>query len=166
MNTDVYYNDNLNIQSKSSQRCMATKNHPIYWITGQSGAGKTTLAYALQKKIGGIVLDGDEMRASISLGDGFSRKAREAHNLRVARLAHILSQQTKVIISVIAPFRSTRAKVSELIDPVWIYVAKTLPKSVRRPYEIPRKPNITVNSDTQTLTDKVRIILEYIHRNK
>ncbi len=34
-----------------------TEKHPIYWITGQSGAGKTTLAFALQKEIGGIVLD-------------------------------------------------------------------------------------------------------------
>lgn len=141
---------------------MKMQKHPIYWITGQSGAGKTTLAYVLQKKIGGVVLDGDEMRASISLGAGFSKEDREEHNLRVARLADVLSRQTIVIVSVIAPFESTREKITQLINPVWIYVAKNLPEHPDRPYEIPRNSHITLDSDVLDADEKAEKVLEYL----
>lgn len=141
------------------------KRYPIYWITGQSGAGKTTLAYALQKEIGGVVLDGDEMRKSISLGLGFSKKDREENNLRIARLALILSRQSPVIISVIAPFKSTRRKIDKLIKPIWIYLHRTLPQDPNKPYEPPTNPHISLNSDTQTVKEQVTIILDYIKKN-
>ena len=58
----------------------------VIWLTGNSGAGKTTTAYNFKKKLEEcgkqcIILDGDEMRSSISLGAGFSKEAREEHNL-------------------------------------------------------------------------------------
>jgi len=140
------------------------KRHPIYWITGQSESGKTTLAHILQKEIGGVVLDGDEMRKSISLGLGFSKGDRETNNLRVAKLASALSRQSPVIISVIAPFESTRRKINKLIKPVWIYIARTLPYDSKKPYEIPKNPHITLNSDIQTPEKQVAIILNYIKK--
>jgi len=137
------------------------KIHPIYWITGQSGAGKTTLANALRKEIGGVILDGDEMRESISMGSGFSRKDREDHNLRVARLALVLSRQSPVIISVIAPFEEARKKINKIINPVWIYITRTLPKDSSKPYEIPRNPDISINSDTHSTKEQIDIIRIY-----
>ncbi len=80
------------------------------WLTGQSGAGKSTLANLLKEKLNAVVLDGHEMRESISLGAGFTKEDREAHNLRVARLALVLAKQSPVIVSVIAPFEETRKK--------------------------------------------------------
>lgn len=131
------------------------KRHPIYWVTGQSGSGKTTLASALQKEIGGVVLDGDEMRESISLGAGFSPEDREEHNLRVARLAEVLSGQMTVIVAVIAPFRGTREKISEFIDPVWIYIDRELVRTADKPYEVPENPHIALNSDEQSVEEEV-----------
>ena len=58
-----------------------------------NGRGKTTLANAIQRKMETIVLDGDEMRQSISLGLGFTKNDRDRHNLRVARLAKVLSKK-------------------------------------------------------------------------
>ena len=66
---------------------MKKLTHPIIWITGQSGSGKTTLAIALKKNVGGIILDGDEMRNTISTDLGFNKNDRERHNLRIAKLA-------------------------------------------------------------------------------
>ena len=141
------------------------KNHDIYWITGQSGAGKTTLAHALRKKIGGVVLDGDEMRESISFGAGFSKKHRINHNLRVAMLASVLSRQLPVIVSVIAPFESTRKKIDDMIKPVWIYVASDFPRDPNKPYEIPKRPHITLTSDASTLRERLEIVINYIKRD-
>lgn len=148
--------------SGTSIRKDTIKKYPIYWITGQSGSGKTTLAHALRKKIGGSVLDGDEMRKSISLGLGFSKEDRENHNLRVARLALTLSKQSVVIVSVIAPFERTRKEIDNLMKPVWIYIARNLPKDLNKPYEIPLKPHIVLNSDTQTPNEQIEIVINYI----
>jgi hypothetical protein len=94
--------------------------HPIVWLTGQSGSGKTTLGECIKSLFGtAVILDGDEMRDSIS-SEGFSRKDRHAHNLRVARLAQVLSKQSLVIVSVIAPFADARSEIDNLISPLWV----------------------------------------------
>lgn len=134
----------------------------IIWLTGQSGSGKTTIANMLNQKIGGIVLDGDEMRKSISYGLGFNKKDREKHNLRVARLAKILSKDMPIIIAVIAPFESTRRKIDKIIKPIWIYVEKNIKITREKPYEIPGKCHIKVNSDKQTPKKQVKLILKHL----
>ena len=66
----------------------------IFWLTGQSSAGKTTLAKAAQKKYPNIInLDGDEMRRTICIGLGLSPEGRKENNLRIARLANLLASQ-------------------------------------------------------------------------
>jgi len=132
---------------------------PIIWLTGQSGAGKSTLAGLLKDKLGAIVLDGDEMRESVSLGAGFSREDREEHNLRVARLALVLSKQTPVVVSVIAPFEETRQKVDALIKPIWVYVKKDIPATAERPYEPPTHPHVIVDSDKHSPEENMLAVL-------
>jgi len=82
---------------------MQETRFPVVWLTGNTGAGKTTLAFGvrdyfnektqidspLARRI--IILDGDEMRATVSVDEGLSPEDRRRHNLRVARLAHLLS---------------------------------------------------------------------------
>ncbi len=109
----------------------------IIWLTGQSNAGKTTLAKMLQREWPCIILDGDDMRDSISLGLGFSRDDRTAHNYRVAGLAKVLSEQMNVVISVIAPIKDVRAKIDMICSPKWIYVKRTLPERDGHFYEEP-----------------------------
>lgn len=77
----------------------------IIWITGDRGAGKTTLAKEMRLKMpGSILLDGDEMRASISVGLGFSDQDRLENNLRIARLARVLEAQGfSVLVATICP---------------------------------------------------------------
>lgn len=137
---------------------------PIYWLTGQSGSGKTTLANLLSKEINATILDGDEMRESISLGCGFSKDDRDEHNLRVARLAKVLSKRSSVIVSVIAPFEETRAKIDEMIKPIWIYVKRKYMIDPDRPYQIPKNPHITVDSDKQTTKEQVEVILSKLKK--
>lgn len=132
----------------------------VIWLTGNVGAGKTSLAYLLKERLNAVVLDGDEMRASISLGAGFSKNQREQHNLRVARLAKILNEQGhNVVVSVIAPFASTRRKITKLIDPIWVYI-KSQTVSKDKPYQPPRKPHLTIDPVTMSLTDSLEKILK------
>lgn len=107
----------------------------IVWLTGESGAGKTTLARKLQEEWPCIILDGNEMRASISEGAGFSPEDRAEHNFRVARLAKELSKQTNVVVSVIAPLRNVRDSISEDMDVEWFYLKRKLPERKGHFYE-------------------------------
>lgn len=103
------------------------------------------LAYLLKERLGAIVLDGDEMRASISLEAGFSKKDRLKHNLRVARLAKILNALGyNVVVSVIAPFQDIRDKIEEVIKPYWIYIRGSSMAKIR-PYEPPEKLDLVID---------------------
>ena len=140
---------------KQTEEISATKirnsQKGIIWLTGNVGAGKTSLAYLLRERLKAIVLDGDELRASISTDLGFSKKDRDEHNIRVARLARLLHEQDyNIVVSVIAPFQSTRDRITELIDPFWIYV-KGGKAGKDTPYEVPKKPNLIINPTKQSL---------------
>jgi adenylylsulfate kinase len=131
----------------------------IIWLTGQSGAGKTTLAKRFQEDYDCIILDGDEMRDSISLGAGFSREDRKEHNLRVARLAKVLSQQKLVIVSVIAPMEEVRKEISKICDPLWVYIKRTLPEREGHFYEEPADPKIImIDHDKYDIEHSVKIL--------
>ncbi|MHC4463347.1 MAG: adenylyl-sulfate kinase [Planctomycetota bacterium] len=105
----------------------------IVWLTGPSGSGKTTLARKLQEEWPCIILDGDEMRRSISEGAGFSRADRAKHNYRVARLAKELVKQMNVIVAVIAPIKEVRDTIQ---DVMWIYLKRTVPEREGHFYEV------------------------------
>ena len=140
----------------------------IIWLTGNSGSGKTTLAKNLIDKLKNIesniiLLDGDEMRIAISEKSGFSKSDREEHNLGVARLAKVLSSQGfDIIVSVIAPFQETRDKIDKIINPLWIYIKRDLPKDINKPYEIPNDPDLIVDNDRLSIEESVELIYRKI----
>lgn len=134
----------------------------IIWLTGNVGAGKTSLAYLLKERLNAVVLDGDELRASISTDLGFSKQDRDEHNMRVARLAKILNAQgMNVVVSVIAPFRTTRDKITDLIKPYWIYV-KGRKSTKDMPYEIPKKPDLVIDPTEESLLASLDKIVKKI----
>jgi len=110
----------------------------------------------------GILLDGDEMRESISLGAGFSRHDREQHNLKVARLAEILCRQKPVVVSVIAPMEKVRELITCACDPIWVYVKRTLPQREGHFYEEPKTPDLMVDHDVLSPEESLHKILDYI----
>jgi cytidyltransferase-like protein len=136
--------------------------HPIIWLTGQSTAGKTTLGETLATKLGGVVLDGDEMRASISTDMTMSKEDRVLHNHRVARLAKVLSKRTPVVIAVIAPFEKLRAQVDAIIRPVWVYVKRKVPVTKERPYEAPKKYDVLADSDLFSPDENAEKVMDYL----
>ena len=84
------------------------------WLTGLPSAGKTTLANAVASRLRATgrrveVLDGDEMRASLSAGLGFSREDRNTNVERIGLVAEVLSRNgIIVLVPVIAPYADGR----------------------------------------------------------
>ena len=107
------------------------------------------------------MLDGDEMRYAISEKAGFTQEDRHEHNLRVARLAEVLSHQGfNVIVAVIAPFRDTRRAIEEIIPQVkWIYVKRRLAADPDRPYQAPEAPWLVIDADASSMLSSTIAIL-------
>ncbi len=85
-----------------------------YWLTGLPGAGKTTLAEAVdhalrQEGIVSYVLDGDRVRQGLSRDLGFGRADRAENLRRIAEAAtRIVDAGHVVLAAVISPYRADR----------------------------------------------------------
>lgn len=91
------------------------------WMSGLSGAGKTTLATQLSTEMNAlglptIVLDGDQLRNTLSKDLGYSMGDRMAQNTRVAYIAKLLNDQNvNVITTLISPTEEIRSMAKEII---------------------------------------------------
>ncbi|SFM40759.1 adenylylsulfate kinase/bifunctional enzyme CysN/CysC [Methylobacterium pseudosasicola] len=86
----------------------------IAWLTGLSGAGKSTIATAADRILiaGGrhsAVLDGDNLRLGLNADLSFTPADRAENVRRVAEVARLMAEiGTVVIVSLISPFRADR----------------------------------------------------------
>lgn len=98
-----------------------TPTNMVTWLTGNSGAGKTTLAKKIIHSDGGVLLDGDAMRACWSLG--FSKEDRIENNMRIAKIAKLLSDQGQnVVVATICPYKDLREEVKKLTNCRFVYL--------------------------------------------
>ncbi|MFN3420299.1 MAG: adenylyl-sulfate kinase [Armatimonadota bacterium] len=156
----------------------------VIWLTGLSGAGKTTIAHALSERLrtSGYkveILDGDVVRQHFSKGLGFSKEDRIENIRRVAYVAHLLARNgIVVIVALISPYREGRNYARNLIGEfVEVYVKCPLNVLIERdvkglyekalrgeipnftgisdPYEPPENPEVIVETDKETVQESV-----------
>src|SRR3954453_17145680 len=96
---------------------MNERNGFTLWLTGLSGAGKTTITGRLlpelrSRGVNVEVLDGDEVRTNLSKGLGFSKEDRDTNIRRIGYVARLLSRNgVAAITAAISPYRSVRDEV-------------------------------------------------------
>lgn len=91
------------------------------WLTGLSGAGKSTIAAALEARLLALgrlpyVLDGDCLRQGVNGDLGFSEDARRENIRRAAQIAAMFNDAGLiVIVALISPYRSCRETARRII---------------------------------------------------
>ncbi|YAF94563.1 MAG: adenylyl-sulfate kinase [Nodularia sp. CChRGM 3473] len=159
------------------------------WLTGLSGAGKTTISHLVEKELRTQgykveVLDGDVVRKNLSKGLGFSKEDREENIRRIGFVAHLLTRNNVIVlVSVIAPYQNIREEVRQMIENfVEVYVnaplevceqrdVKYLYKKARAgliknftgiddPYEPPSNPEVECRTDQESVTESVKKVLD------
>jgi adenylylsulfate kinase len=162
----------------------------VLWLTGLSGSGKSTLAEALCRRLAAMErpverLDGDVLRG-VFPNTGFSKEARNEHIKRVGFMASRLEYHGVIVIaSFISPYRAARDFVRNLCDHfIEVYVKASLEECKQRdvkglyqkamtgqlkeftgiddPYEEPLRPEITVDTEHQTVDESVNQIMNYL----
>ena len=92
----------------------------VIWFTGLSGAGKSTIAQALERELFNramhtYVLDGDNIRHGLNSNLGFSPEDREENIRRVSEVARLMADAgTVVITAFISPYRMDRRRAREI----------------------------------------------------
>ncbi|HYM16780.1 MAG TPA: adenylyl-sulfate kinase [Dehalococcoidia bacterium] len=155
------------------------------WFTGLSGAGKTTIADAIEPLLRerGISklekLDGDVVRTHLSKGLGFSKEDRDTNIRRIGWVAEVLTRNgVCVLASAISPYREIRDEVRRNVGNfVEVYVRCSIPELTRRdvkglyekalkgeiqnftgisdPYEEPLHPEVIVDSEAEDPRESV-----------
>ena len=138
------------------------------------------------------ILDGDEVRTNLSKGLGFSREDRDTNIRRIGYVARLLARNgAGVIAAAISPYREVRAEVRQSIEKdgaafIEIFVKCPLDVLVERdvkglykralageikeftgvsdPYEAPVDPDVTVETDSETVEVSIRKIIQELAR--
>ncbi|HXI44805.1 MAG TPA: adenylyl-sulfate kinase [Candidatus Acidoferrales bacterium] len=107
----------------------AARRGAVVFLTGLSGAGKSTIANALVAALRSAgetdvsLLDGDEVRRHLSSDLGFDPASREANVDRVAHVAAGIAARGGIAVTaLIAPFESGRRRARELVEPAGAFV--------------------------------------------
>jgi len=92
----------------------------VVWFTGLSGAGKSTIAQALERELFNramhtYVLDGDNVRHGLNSNLGFSPEDRVENIRRVSEVAKLMADAGAVVITAfISPYRMDRRRAREI----------------------------------------------------
>jgi len=167
----------------------------VLWFTGLSGAGKSTIAMAVEQELfrrgyQTYVLDGDNVRRGLNSNLDFSPADRAENIRRVGEVAALFADSGQIVVTAfISPYRADRHRARAAAGNGFheIYIKASLetcekrdPKGLYRrarsgeiaeftgitaPYEMPESPELTIDTDRLTIDQSVAAVLDYVDRN-
>jgi bifunctional enzyme CysN/CysC len=167
----------------------------VLWFTGLSGAGKSTIAMAVEQELfrrgyQTYVLDGDNVRRGLNSNLSFSPEDRAENIRRVGEVAGLFADSGQIVVTAfISPYRSDRQRARAAAKDGFheIYIKASLetcekrdPKGLYRrarsgeiaeftgvtaPYETPESPELTIDTDRLTVEEGVAAVLDYVDKN-
>jgi bifunctional enzyme CysN/CysC len=127
--------------TKATRAAMNAQVPQLLWFTGLSGAGKSTIANLVEKKLMALgkrtyILDGDNIRHGLSRDLGFSDADRVENIRRVAEVAKLMVDAGLIVLTAfISPFRAERQLARDLMEAgefVEIFIDTPLAEAERR----------------------------------
>ena len=167
----------------------------VVWLTGLSGAGKTTIAQEAERRllargVAAYLLDGDKLRQGLCADLGFSDADRAENIRRAAQTAALFADAGLVTLcTFISPFEAGRREARALCPDAFleVWVKADLAECVRRdpkglykkalggqiasftgidsPYEPPRAAELTLDTQALSEEDCVEALLDAITRH-
>jgi bifunctional enzyme CysN/CysC len=107
--------------SRESRASLKNQKPAVLWFTGLSGAGKSTIANLVEKKLHRMnrhtfLLDGDNLRHGLNKDLGFTNADRVENIRRVGEVARLMTDAGLIVITAfISPFRAERQMVRDMI---------------------------------------------------
>ncbi|MDY0884139.1 adenylyl-sulfate kinase [Dongia soli] len=166
----------------------------VLWFTGLSGAGKSTIAMAVERELFRrgfqvYVLDGDNVRRGLNANLGFSPEDRAENIRRIGEVAALFADAGMVVITAfISPYRSDRQRARnaahgtfhevyikadlaacELRDPKGLYRRARQGEignftGISAPYELPDDPELVVDTQKWSVEACVQQVIAYVER--
>ena len=134
MNGQNIFQQALNINRKDRERLNGHKGHVI-WLTGLSGAGKSSIANAMEVMLHAdgyrtYILDGDNVRGGLSRDLGFSDADRVENIRRITEVSKLMMDAGLIVMTAfISPFRHEREMARNIVGQehfVEVYVSTPL----------------------------------------
>ena len=168
----------------------------VIWFTGLPCSGKSTIADIISIKLKELGknterLDGDIIRnGKLSNDLGFSKEDRDKNINRINFVSKLLSRNgVAVLASFVSPYRETRNRIRENVTNfIEVFVDASFEECARRdvkgmyakaikgeiknftgysaPYESPTNPEITCNTNKETIKESICKIIDYLKEKR
>ena len=168
------------------------QNACTIWMSGLSGAGKSTIANALEKRLYAMgkktmLLDGDNVRMGLNSNLGFSDEDRIENIRRIAEVAKLMNDAGLIVITAfISPYRQDRRNAKKIIGEGFreVYVSTSIAECEKRdvkglyakarkgeiqnftgisaPFEVPEHPALALDTSKLSLEESVNRLLEMV----
>jgi bifunctional enzyme CysN/CysC len=125
-----------------TERAALKQQRPaIVWLTGLSGAGKSTIANLIEQRLNTaghhtMMLDGDNVRQGLNRDLGFTEADRVENIRRIGEVAKLMTEAGIIVLcSFISPYRAERDMVRKLVpagDFIEVFVDTPIDECIRR----------------------------------
>lgn len=158
--------------------------------SGKSTIANALEVVLFKKSCSTIILDGDNIRSGLNSDLGFSKADREENIRRIGEVAKLLAENGQIaIVSFVSPYRKNRNKARSILrksDFIEVYIKCGVEECARRdpkglyskagagkiknftgishPYESPFHPEITIDTETMSISQSADTILKYLSK--